>query len=92
MGRPSRPKPPVDVVVEDEAAREHRFRALSRWFLPSQQGVQVEHRGTVRERLERLEELIDQRGLRREAQRHLDHLAAGRRRWPGGDPYSGSAA
>jgi hypothetical protein len=77
--------------VLDERALEHRYRSLSRWFLLTQQGVQLEHSGSVRERLERLEAAIDQRGLRREVDRHLEHLAAGRRLWPGGDPY-GSAA
>jgi hypothetical protein len=86
-----RPKPLADVVVLDEAALEHRFRSLSRWFLLTQQGgadVQLAHMGTVRQRLTALEELIDQLpGVREKAEAHLRHLADGRRRWPSGDPY-----
>jgi hypothetical protein len=82
-----RPKPPVEIAVVDEHAVERRYRSLSMWFLLTQEGVQLTHSGSVRQRLEALEQAIDQRGLRQDADRHLRHLAAGRRRWPSGDPY-----
>jgi hypothetical protein len=92
----SRPRavPPPEPVVLDEASLAHRHRWLTRWLqlTPAGEGVQLEHRGTLAERVAHLEAELDRVGKRAEAEQFLEHLAAGRRRWPGGDPYSRSAA
>jgi hypothetical protein len=72
VSRP-RPKPPVDVVVLDEVALERRYRSLSRFVLLTErgEGIPLAHHGSLAERLKDLEEQLDRRGLRDEAERLL---------------------
>jgi hypothetical protein len=88
VSRPRAVPTPAPVVL-DEAALAHRHRWLVRFVTLTTQGegVLVEHSGTLAQRVAHLERELDRIGKRQEAERFLEHLAAGRRRWPSGDPF-----
>jgi hypothetical protein len=81
MTRP-RPQPPVEVAAVDEAELAHRHHWLTRWLqlTPAGEGVQLEHRGSLAERVARIEQELDRVGKRAEAERFLAYLERGSKR------------
>jgi hypothetical protein len=77
-----RAQPTPAPVVVDEIAAAARYRSLSIWvqLTVAGQGVQIEHRGSLSDRLAHLEQQIDAQGLRAQAEQHLASLEASARR------------
>jgi hypothetical protein len=81
MTRP-RPQPPVEVAVVDEAELAHRHQWLTRWLqlTPAGEGVQLEHRGSLSQRVAHIEAELDRVGKRDAAERFFANLEAGSQR------------
>jgi hypothetical protein len=82
MGRPSRQPSTPAPAVADEAELAHRYEWLIRWVTLTVhgEGVLVEHRGTLAQRVEHLERELDRVGKRDAAEAFLRSLEAGAQR------------
>jgi hypothetical protein len=78
--------PPPSAILSKQAA--YRFKWLWRYATLTIAGEPLLDDGKPPAGLAALEQRIDRVGLRGEVEAFLESLAAGRRRWPGGDPYS----
>jgi hypothetical protein len=91
MTRPRSVPEPAPAIVDERVAAWH-LRSLTIWLELSRPGFMDtftdDPNVSVTVRLARLEARIDERGLRSAADRHIQHLADARARWPGGDPLS----
>jgi hypothetical protein len=80
----SRPRavPTPEPVVLDEVAAAHRYRWLERFVTLTDraEGVLIEHRGTLAQRLAHIEQELDRVGRRAEAEAFLRSLEAGAER------------
>jgi hypothetical protein len=93
MSRPRSVPEPAPAIV-DEVKLAWRYKWLVRFatLTAAGEGVLIEHRGTLGERVAHLEAELDRVGERAAAEHLLANLATSRSRWPGGDPFDRSAA
>jgi hypothetical protein len=80
MKRRAREVPAPAVVDEAEVA--HRYHWLTRWvqLTPVGEDIQLEHHGSLDQRVQHLEAELDRVGKRAEAEQFLQHLADGAER------------
>jgi hypothetical protein len=81
MSRPRAVRTPEPVVL-DEVAAAHRYRWLERFVTLTDraEGVLIEHRGTLAQRLQHIEQELDRVGRRAEAEAFLAYLERGSER------------